>query len=677
MYGVDLNEIAVELARLSLWIHTFVPGLPLSFLDHNLVVGNSLTGIGTIDEAGDYLAAQAGGSRAKHGQSSVFETQIADWLERAKEPLIRLGRASDATSTELKEVRTAAEEARQRADPVRKLFDLVCAMRRGEAEPLMMGLSTSEVERHDGLQAAERAAAELASLHFPVAFPEVFLRERSGFDCLIGNPPWEKAVVKADSFWAVRFPGLNAASVTRQNALIGQYRQEYPELDAEYRREIDRVERIKQALISGGYPEISRGDVDLYKAFAWRFVRLCAAGGRIGVVMPRSLLSAAGSAEWREEVLTDFTFEDVTILLNNRAWVFPEVHAQFAIALVVLAHARQLSPTVAFRGPYASYSDYRRGIEQAPVQFDAAEFKSWSSGAVFPLLPTEKSVGVFLRMRRHPRIDSAEHPWRFRPLRELHSTDDKPHMVLDPESTDGLWPVYKGETIDLWTPDRGIYYAWVEPSHIVSYLQDKRVRQQRNRRSAFSELDEATARNPDSLPCLHPRIVFRKVTNRTNTRTLICALVPPKVTLNDGAQYLLRIRGTVEDEAYILGMLSSLIFDWYPRRIVEINMSFHFFDAFPIPNPPRTDPLRRRVVAVAGALAAQDDRFGSWAREIGVEITSPEEAGRAAATAELDALAAALFGLSRDDVVHIFETFHSGWDYRDRLDQTLSYFEAL
>lgn len=51
VYGVDLNPISTELARVSMWIHTFVPGLPLSFLDHNLRVGDSLTGIGTLDEA--------------------------------------------------------------------------------------------------------------------------------------------------------------------------------------------------------------------------------------------------------------------------------------------------------------------------------------------------------------------------------------------------------------------------------------------------------------------------------------------------------------------------------------------------------------------------------------------------------------------------------------------------
>ena len=55
IYGLDINPMAVELARLALWIHTFVPGLPMSNLDHGLVNANSLTGIGTIDEALDAL----------------------------------------------------------------------------------------------------------------------------------------------------------------------------------------------------------------------------------------------------------------------------------------------------------------------------------------------------------------------------------------------------------------------------------------------------------------------------------------------------------------------------------------------------------------------------------------------------------------------------------------------
>ena len=61
IYGVDVNPIAVELARLALWIHTFVPGLPLSFLDRTLVCGNSLTGIGSLEEAVEAVEGHSGG----------------------------------------------------------------------------------------------------------------------------------------------------------------------------------------------------------------------------------------------------------------------------------------------------------------------------------------------------------------------------------------------------------------------------------------------------------------------------------------------------------------------------------------------------------------------------------------------------------------------------------------
>ena len=73
IYGVDINPLAVELARVGMWIHTFVPGLPLSFLDHNLAVGNSLTGIGTIEEAIDALA-----NSGEYKTISLFDDPLRD-----------------------------------------------------------------------------------------------------------------------------------------------------------------------------------------------------------------------------------------------------------------------------------------------------------------------------------------------------------------------------------------------------------------------------------------------------------------------------------------------------------------------------------------------------------------------------------------------------------------------
>ena len=99
IYGVDLNPIAVELARLSVWIHTFIPGLPLSFLDHNLVVGNSLVGIATIEEADEWL---------KEISAPLWALSAEKLLGHAREALGRLGRVSDADAAEIEAARKAA-----------------------------------------------------------------------------------------------------------------------------------------------------------------------------------------------------------------------------------------------------------------------------------------------------------------------------------------------------------------------------------------------------------------------------------------------------------------------------------------------------------------------------------------------------------------------------------------
>ena len=93
IYGVDLNSIAVQLARLAVWIHTFVPGLPLSILDHNLVHGNALIGIGNLAEIEDKLT-QPSFSRkeAKSGDSE----HLADVFCRCTEPAGQGGKTVEA-----------------------------------------------------------------------------------------------------------------------------------------------------------------------------------------------------------------------------------------------------------------------------------------------------------------------------------------------------------------------------------------------------------------------------------------------------------------------------------------------------------------------------------------------------------------------------------------------------
>ena len=304
VYGVDRNPIGVELARLSMWVHTFVPGLPLSFLDHSLVCGDSLAGIGTIDEAVSALDPQ------EHaGWMSVFRQEIDEFLGRAGDSLRRLARTVDATAAEISDARQAHAEALRAVAPATQLFDLIVAARltrtddRADRVELPSKVDEESIARHAQVERAAQIAAELRALHFPVAFPEVFLRDRPGFDCIIGNPPWEEIMVDETTFWSLRYPGFRGQPPSKQRISIAKYRQERPDLVREYEQEVSQTTTIRHLLSAGQYPGLNQGNADLYKAFCWRFWQLVRERGWIGVVLPRTALTGLGTAEWRLAVL--------------------------------------------------------------------------------------------------------------------------------------------------------------------------------------------------------------------------------------------------------------------------------------------------------------------------------------------------------------------------------------
>lgn len=227
IYGIDLNGLSVQLSRLAVWIHTFVPGLPLSFLDHNLAHGNSLVGIGNLDDIKDAL-----GDREK----TLFPIDTESLLGASKKALHRLANSNDATLRDINDARTANLEARKAIVNTEGLCDLIVA-RQISSGTKRVGLlfddwedSPDDRDRIANIADARSQLEGLNHLHFPVAFPEVFLRKRSGFDVIIGNPPWEKVKTEEHLFWARHFPGLRGLSQKQQEDEKIRMRLQRPDL---------------------------------------------------------------------------------------------------------------------------------------------------------------------------------------------------------------------------------------------------------------------------------------------------------------------------------------------------------------------------------------------------------------------------------------------------------------
>ena len=677
VYGLDLNPIAVELARVSIWIHTFVRGLPMSSLDHNLVCGNSLTGIGSIDEALDVLVpsrlGKGKGRNLDKTNVTVEEILIERVLDEARETLLEASSSLELNKAESRASAKAAKKAKAQAVKAVRLFD-AAVLRRIGREGLVASEDIDEVIRLAGEKGAQSAVAPLAPVHFPAAFPEVFSRDRGGFDVLIGNPPWEEVMVEEPKYWLRFQPGLLGMNAADLKSAIIALRKKRPELIPALESEIETAANMRKVLLAGPFPGLGTGDVDLYRVFAWRNWRLLRSGGHMGAVFPRTLLNAAGNAKWRDEVLTNGSISIVN-LININKWIFPSVHGQYSIALVEILKSKSPDKTVKISGPFSDNEAFVRGRgKSGRISIDL--IRTSSEGATFPQLPDVDSVELFTQIRIAPRLDDSRHP-TFRPISEFHATNDRPTFDAGPQK-DGRWPVLGGSGFNIWEPDTGDVYTWAEPKKVIAALQEKRQRQVRLKSSAFFEMDEEWAKNPDTLPCRRPRIAFRDITNAIDARTSIVALLGPDVVLTNTAPYLLRVTGDARDEAYLLGVLSSMPLDWYTRRYVVLHMNTHILNGLPIPLLKNDDDRRNRIIEVSGRLAAVNENYLPWAREVGVKVASvTSEEERELLFAELDALVSHSYGLQRAHVIHLYNTFRRNHDYGSRLTHVLAFYDQL
>lgn len=674
VYGLDLNDMAVELARLGLWIHTFVPGLPLSFLSHGLRQGNSLTGIATIEEAVGIFAPES----IRTGQSSLFEQAVRDALDEARVPLRQLAMITELTPRHTLAAEKAHLAAMGAVEPARKLFNLAVAIRLGEA-------TIPIASRVDGLigdpqmRIASATAHRLGAIHLPVAFPEVFVRERPGFDCILGNPPWEKLQVEEHGFFALRFPGLKGLEQEDAENALQELRRARPDLVKIYSEETAQIQLMTAVLSKSGYPGFSAGRPDLYKAFAWRCWTCVRENGYAGLVLPRKALEASGMSQWRKHLVGNGGIQHVVTATNTKHWVFDEVDLRMTVAFVVLHKQHRPEQTIVLKGPYTNRGEFLRGMSWTPLAIRSDELLTWSPTASLPLIASVESLNIFLKMRQFPRLDlRATDDFRVGGLREFNATDDKDKFRFGFDGALGGLPVYKGDSFDIWNPETGSVYASIEERLAEEWLFNRRLNQARIARSALYGLPAAIVRDPRSLSFRRPRIAWRDTARATDTRTVRPALIPPNVVLVHQAYYLFFQMGGPKDEAFVLGVLSSRPFDWYARQIVESHATVEFLRSAPVPRVGTDTLLRMTITSIAGQLAATDKRFSDWADAVGVEVGSvADSATRQDLIATNDAAVALMYGLEANELVHVFSTFHRGWDCSESLDAVMKHYNRL
>jgi hypothetical protein len=649
IYGVDLNAMAVELARLSLWLHSLVPGLPLSYLGANLKHGNALVGVGAqVTDLGLFAQQYEEAAAAKAGEvESINDLELGE-IARGEQ----LERELDEATSGLRDYYDVVT-----AGP---LLDRNLASVELHAEQILEGKTHDWVARE--VATAKRAARTQDALHWRVAFPRVFLRhERPGFDVIVGNPPWEEVTVERLGFFVRHLPGLKSLrSQTEQERRIAEFAAAYTTVGERYEAELAEKQALRR-YIAANYVLTRSGDPDLYKAFAERFLALLRPGGHLGVVLPRTAFSGDGTTPFRERLLGAAKSASLDVLLNSAGWVFPDAEHRYTLVLLAaeMAVGAVSERTLSVSAVAASREEFDR-IDDARTDWPLAELRVPHPDLAVPLLPSIAAARLYRRVvTTHPRFDSSKGGWHAVPWAELHVTNDrKGGLLKEPGTVTGeWWPVYGGKSFDLWEPELwrrdGELQFVLEPQVGLAELQRKRQRSEVWRAHFRPEV----LRDPATLPQHGPRILFRDITNRTNSRTCIVCLVPPKVFAHNKAPSLLWPAGDERDQAYLLGVMASVPFDWFARRRVEVNMNFFILNSLPVPRPRRDDPRWRRIVELAGRLAAVDERYAEWAGACGVTCGPVGPAEKAAAIAELDAVVAHAYGLARDELELMFDDF--------------------
>jgi hypothetical protein len=705
IHGVDLNPMAVELCKVSLWMEALEPGRPLSFLDHRIVLGNALLGTTRElmaagipadafkpilgDEKKVVSELRKRNARELSGQLALDVASVtADADARTiAAAAVKIAAVDDSSlvgvreqqsrfeqllgSTELRRARLAADiwcaafvaDKRLGADAITQ-DTLVRALGAG-------GSSLSYGE----LEVVERSRTQYAFLHWHVAFPAV--SERGGFDCVLGNPPWERVKLQEKEFFAARSPEIaiapnKAARERLIKALADDEDGGGHELLAAFesaKREAEGASHLIRS--SGRYPLCGRGDVNTYAVFAELMRSLVGATGRAGVIVPTGIATDDTTKLYfqdvieRQALVSLFAFYD-----RKQIFTGADVHA-FCLLTTAGAERRTSQPEFIFMA---------RRVED----LDDSERRFTLSAQDIALLnPNTRTCPIF-RSRRDAELTKAIY-------RRV------PVLLRDGDRDGNAWGV-KFSTMFHMSNDSHLFKTRDQlesegfelggnvfirdAERFLPLYEAKMVHHFDHRWATYEgadtrELTEAEKCDPGFL--VMPRywvaavevdarlpkwrrkwlLGFRDIARATDERTTIAGIFPRTAVGNKLPELMLG--GDPRRIAGALAAICSLPQDYAARQKVGgTTLNFFLVQQFAVPTPAMFDVASLDLlVACVLELTYTANDIAAFAEDLGYMGPPfrwvPER--RALIRAELDAAMFRLYGIEREDVDYILDTF--------------------
>lgn len=704
IYGVDLNPMAVELAKVSLWLATAAAGKPLSFLDAHLRCGNAL--IGATIASWESLPPVIRGTR---DPGPVYDNSMATLFDLPAPDLRTVITTrkylASAPSDDRLQVRAKERDFARliNGDDYRRLRDLgdwwvtpfysedfrkdAATWRRARAlieksrpfdEPGIAAL-------FDGTRRYIRD--EIRPFHWETEFPEVFFddageyRDDAGFDAVIGNPPWEGITFKAREFYG-RFDPSYAFVKTKSGRQERQARlRARDDIAAAYGEEDRRLDGVKRFIKNSGQYRLlySHGTTfNYYRAFLEHALTLLAPSGRLGFIIDSGVVSDAATAEHRRELLSHCTIAQF-VLCDNVNGIFPiDTREQFLLL-------------VASKPGFTDPLPFTSGVDRLEDLLDLERRMLPIAQSVLRALAPET---LAIPDTRNPALLELlaviynERPLLLDPMprggwcidwgRELHVHDDRALFAADA----GGLPLREGKHIHQFTSD---YSA---PTYHLHVPEGERALLRRAMKRAKLKGDPyARTRRRGERPLLGEgirpgglespfdqyRLGFRETANRGNERTLIAAIIPPETAVTHGIHYFYRSQWNEARNGYhtilpapamvyLAGLLNSLVLDFVVRRKVDAHVTKSVMATVPIADIELDRGPGAKVVSLSARLTCRSAEYAELAEVLGTECGPLSSTQEQALRAELDARVAHLYGLSAAHLDLVLANFRQSAD---------------
>ncbi len=641
VYGVDKNPMAVELAKVSLWLHTFTVGAPLSFLDHHLRCGDSLfgswvrTGIDRVEEEGGPLFLQGPMERAAQAEHAMRTIE-------------------ELTDAEIAEVHRSTEEFAKVVEetaPLKDFLSLVHAfdwlnIRDREdvaalhayfdgtfGNPVDMALD--EIEALKGTAGGERLAGLLDEarelldderfFNWQAAFPGVWSVWESaelhgGFDAVIGNPPWDRIKLQRVEWFAARRPEIaRAARAADRKRMIADLEETGDPLAEDFARARERAQSTaRMARYSAGtrmdYPLLSGGDVNLYSLFVERAMTLVKPGGMVGLLTPSGIASDKTAAPFFKGVATGERLRALYDFENKKIF-FPDVHASFKFCVFVASPSPVEGPArcAFFLHSVAELDDPDRCFPLTAAEFARVNPNTGTAPIFRSRRDAELTTAIYARLPVLVDRSSGEEvkAWPVKYTRMFDMTNDSGLFRTREEleekegaypvggnrfaSSSGDWvPLYVGRMIHQFDHRAASVDVNAENLHNAALSGDI---------SAEQKADPAFVPTPQywvpesevSFPAgLDWTIAFRDIARATDVRTMIAAAVP-SVGLGNKAPAIFPedVDSDPSNAVLLLANLGAIVLDFVVRQKAHsTNLNWYIVEQLPVVPPERYGAVR-------------------------------------------------------------------------------------